>query len=118
MKGYNLILDKQSDVVKAIALVKEKAKIYEKKIDMYEKRKAFRREYNTFELNRRAFYRKNSKEEKIEVKATAEEIKCFWESMWNKKETTDNTYDRYLKGFTPGTVYLIPSQVMKNSSTC
>lgn len=57
MRDFGLILNKPKDVTKAVSLLQESIQIYQKKLQVHESRREFRRENQFFELNRRAFYR-------------------------------------------------------------
>ena len=71
-------------------------KIYEKKIRWHESRKAFRRENNQFEYNRRMFYRKLTEGQKMAGKQAATEMASFWGKMW-KSEPGSADFDALVK---------------------
>lgn len=60
---------------------------------MHEKRKEFRLQKQCFELYRNRFYRKvNNKVSNGKHDVTNEQIKEFWNSMWEANGKTDNKY--------------------------
>ena len=94
MRENNLILEKPQDINTCISIITESKNIYQKKIDMYEKRKLFRKENQNFELNRRKFYRNlNEIDEIKDNKVSISSIKEYWSSMWNKDEHENDLYN-------------------------
>lgn len=96
-------MGRNGDIDEAIADIKAKVCVFSKKLEMHERRKEFRRQNQYFELFRRRFYRKISEAEVVTHQVTKDEIKEFWSTMWNRKENTEEDYDKYLCEFLPGT---------------
>ncbi|HEY4832379.1 MAG TPA: hypothetical protein VIH61_07480, partial [Waddliaceae bacterium] len=107
MRDLDLILDKPKDVIKAISLLQESVQVYQKKIQMHESRREFRRDNQFFELNRRMFYRQLTEGDKITHQVSSESIKEFWSSMWNENEANDSRVSEYLVEYLPGEADLV-----------
>ncbi|WUR02658.1 reverse transcriptase [Vairimorpha necatrix] len=97
MRERNLILSKANDVIKMELYLKERILVYKKKIEVYEKRKAYRNENTKFELYRGRYYRDLNAEEKNNHKVGKKEIEDFWSKMWeNAKQETLENEEEYL----------------------
>ncbi|MGL4850845.1 MAG: hypothetical protein ACRC28_18320, partial [Clostridium sp.] len=104
MRTYGLILDKPKDRETVISHLKERTVIYSDKIRKHEKRKAFRKENDKFELYRGRFYRDLSSEEALEHNVFLEEIKDTWSKMWEEDDCPNShlKLNEYVLNHTPG----------------
>ena len=103
LQGLGLCLGKCSDLTAAISTLHERARVYSKKLEVYESRKEFRRQNQSFELYRKRFYNRVEGETKVEHGVTTGEIREFWEKMWEKGECREEEkYENYLRMHDPG----------------
>jgi Reverse transcriptase (RNA-dependent DNA polymerase) len=100
MRDKRLVLDKPNNTREAIAELEDSILVYQKKIEMHEKRKDFRKENRKFELFTRKFYRALENEKEVEIKVPDSEVKDYWNSMWCEKKNEEG-FDDYLMEYAP-----------------
>ncbi|VDN06569.1 unnamed protein product [Thelazia callipaeda] len=86
----NLKLALKRDCHEALSMLTERVRVYENKIKSYEARCVFKIQNARFELFRRRFYRKLTKEQPVSHNVRAEEIREFWAATWNSKMGDDD----------------------------
>lgn len=86
MRDFKLILEERNEVFQVILTINESIQIYQKKINVYEKRKEFRRQDQCFELFLRRFYRNLIEDSKKIHNVLNDEIRDYWSTMWNKEQ--------------------------------
>ena len=104
MSQENLRFGNARDGTEAITRLGERVVVYQKKIEMHEKRKEFSRENQSFELYRRRFYRGLTGDSTASHDVPASNIKEFWSTMWNKNpdEVEHAKLDEFLHEYVPG----------------
>ena len=75
----------KKDKEKANLLINERIAVYNKKIEMHEKRCDFRKTNTMFELHRARFYRALTNNKSAEHTVPEHEIIGFWNTMWKKE---------------------------------
>jgi len=79
----------------------EQRAAYQKKIDVSEKRIAFRKDNKMFEFNRQMFYRNLSEErEEVDENINKQEVREFWQQMWSRTAHAEN-YDDLIETLDP-----------------
>lgn len=103
MRQLNLVLDKPRDRNEAVVKLNESIRVYEKKLEMHEQRKEFRRQNQCFELHRRKFYRGISEGPAPVHDVESREIREYWSTMWNKtpSEPHNGAFNQYLLEYLP-----------------
>ena len=96
MRENSLILDRLNDVDQMISTLKDRAIVYQAKLDSHERRKEFRRDNACFELFRGKFYRRLRGDKVIEHNVPKTQVCEYWDTMWNRKEDEDSAYEEYL----------------------
>lgn len=81
-----------NEVVRIQEILYEKQMIYRKKLEIYDKRRDFKKSNYMYELNRSKFYVELEKSEIKVSKASSLEMRVFWEKVWANKEHT-KTYE-------------------------
>ncbi|XP_076384682.1 uncharacterized protein LOC143263815 [Megalopta genalis] len=103
MRELNLKACLGRDLTEAIAKLGEKAAIYQKKPEISEQRREYRRQNQSFELYRSNFYRNLEESEVVEHQVKNVEIKNFWSKMWEEdnEEMNETDLKEYLFEFIP-----------------
>ena len=101
MRELDLVLERFDDIEQAIGLLGERALVYEEKLNSFARRKEFRKDNVCFELYRSKFYRQLACEPSAECLVEKEEVKTYWDTMWNKREDKNESYEEYLYDYVP-----------------
>ena len=101
MRELNLTLQRLDDVEQAINIHQTRVHIYQDKLDSYARRKEFRKDNVCFELYRNKFYRGLECEIPTEHVVDKNDVKAYWETMWNKSSADSKDYSGYLYEFIP-----------------
>ena len=104
MREQSLVLSKPHDIDEAVATLDNIIHAHEKRLNMHEKRKEYRKQNMQFELNRRRFYRDLTGGQTMEHDVPTEEVKRFWSTMWNRPEAEAGTeiLGRWISEYDPG----------------
>ena len=101
MREFGLVLERKDELIDAISRLTEKAAIYQRKLDTQEKRREFSKANQKYELQRSQFYRDLGGDVKAPINVEEEEVKSFWNTMWNPTEGKENDYSDYLREYVP-----------------
>ena len=104
MRELNLILEHLDDVTQAISILKQRAAVYQGKLDSYARIKEFRKDNVCFELYRSKFYREIKGEKSVEHHVDKNDVRVYWETMWNKSSAESKDYSEYLYFYIPDSV--------------
>ena len=100
MREMGLLLCHHGHVVRAVANLRDRAAVYEKKVDIYKRRCEYRNTNQKFELNRRKFYR-DLEQGQSQHEVSMECIKDFWCKMWEINTDTTQSFEKYIPEHVP-----------------
>ena len=92
IKSREICYEERKDLPPLKETLKQKIQLKAQRIRKYEKRTKFYRQNNTFQSDKKKFYReRGSKQINVEKSPTTDEIEIFWKKIWGThKEFTEN----------------------------
>ncbi|XP_029657731.1 uncharacterized protein LOC115232001 [Octopus sinensis] len=91
---YGYKKTKKGELSRIQILLQDLIRINNKKIEVHNSRKQFRKDNQCFELNRKRFYRDLTKKEEVTLYGfDDEECVSFWQKVWSERNERPQSYD-------------------------